>query len=47
MSNAPLVGVKACVFDAYGMLFDFAAQFAHLVDETAAFVSTEVSGWTF
>jgi 2-haloacid dehalogenase len=25
MSNAPLVGVKACVFDAYGTLFDFAA----------------------
>jgi 2-haloacid dehalogenase len=25
MSNAPLTGVKACVFDAYGTLFDFAA----------------------
>jgi len=25
MNNAPLVGVKACVFDAYGTLFDFAA----------------------
>src|SRR6516162_3593138 len=25
MSNAPLIGVKACVFDAYGTLFDFAA----------------------
>jgi 2-haloacid dehalogenase len=25
MSNAPLFGVKACVFDAYGTLFDFAA----------------------
>jgi 2-haloacid dehalogenase len=25
MSHAPLVGVKACVFDAYGTLFDFAA----------------------
>jgi 2-haloacid dehalogenase len=25
MSNAPLSGVKACVFDAYGTLFDFAA----------------------
>src|SRR5262249_1800368 len=25
MSNASLVGVKACVFDAYGTLFDFAA----------------------
>jgi 2-haloacid dehalogenase len=25
MSNAPLNGVKACVFDAYGTLFDFAA----------------------
>jgi 2-haloacid dehalogenase len=25
MSTAPLVGVKACVFDAYGTLFDFAA----------------------
>jgi 2-haloacid dehalogenase len=25
MSNAPLVGIRACVFDAYGTLFDFAA----------------------
>jgi 2-haloacid dehalogenase len=25
MSNAPLIGVKACVFDAYGTLFDFAS----------------------
>jgi HAD superfamily hydrolase (TIGR01493 family) len=25
MSNARLIGVKACVFDAYGTLFDFAA----------------------
>src|SRR5262249_33421968 len=25
MSDLPLVGVKACVFDAYGTLFDFAA----------------------
>ncbi len=25
MSNASLVGVKACVFDAYGTLFDFAS----------------------
>jgi 2-haloacid dehalogenase len=25
MSNAPLTGVKACVFDAYGTLFDFAS----------------------
>jgi len=25
MSTAPLLGVKACVFDAYGTLFDFAA----------------------
>jgi 2-haloacid dehalogenase len=25
MNNAPLIGVKACVFDAYGTLFDFAA----------------------
>src|SRR5258707_11050320 len=25
MSNAPLIGVKACVFDAYLTLFDFAA----------------------
>ena len=25
MSNEPLVGVKACVFDAYGTLFDFAS----------------------
>ena len=25
MNNAPLLGVKACVFDAYGTLFDFAA----------------------
>jgi hypothetical protein len=23
--QGPLIGVKACVFDAYGMLFDFAA----------------------
>jgi 2-haloacid dehalogenase len=25
MTNAPLAGIKACVFDAYGTLFDFAA----------------------
>src|SRR5262249_30421388 len=25
MSNIPLVGVQACVFDAYGTLFDFAS----------------------
>ncbi|HEX2351230.1 MAG: haloacid dehalogenase type II [Hyphomicrobiales bacterium] len=25
MSNAPLTGVQACVFDAYGTLFDFAS----------------------
>jgi 2-haloacid dehalogenase len=25
MNNAPLIGVKACVFDAYGTLFDFAS----------------------
>ena len=25
MSNSPLIGEKACVFDAYGTLFDFAA----------------------
>ena len=25
MSNAPLVGIRACVFDAYGTLFDFAS----------------------
>ena len=25
MTQAPLEGVRACVFDAYGTLFDFAA----------------------
>ncbi len=25
MANEPLNGVQACVFDAYGTLFDFAA----------------------
>src|SRR6266700_7423869 len=25
MSNVPLAGIKACVFDAYGTLFDFAS----------------------
>src|SRR5215470_2270328 len=25
MNNAPLIGVRTCVFDAYGTLFDFAA----------------------
>ena len=25
MSNIPLAGVQACVFDAYGTLFDFAS----------------------
>src|SRR5215475_9697384 len=25
MSNVPLAGVQACVFDAYGTLFDFAS----------------------
>src|SRR5215471_20274434 len=25
MTNIPLAGIKACVFDAYGTLFDFAA----------------------
>jgi 2-haloacid dehalogenase len=28
MSNEPLVGIKACVFDAYGTLFDYASAAA-------------------
>jgi 2-haloacid dehalogenase len=31
-SSAPLQGVKACVFDAYGTLFDFASAAAHCPD---------------
>jgi 2-haloacid dehalogenase len=33
MNQAPLAGVKACVFDAYGTLFDFAAAARRCRDE--------------
>jgi len=33
MNNAPLDGVEACVFDAYGTLFDFAAAARSSEDE--------------
>lgn len=33
MNQAPLVGIKACVFDAYGTLFDFAAAARRCRDE--------------
>jgi 2-haloacid dehalogenase len=33
MNQAPLVGIKACLFDAYGTLFDFAAAARRCRDE--------------
>jgi len=33
MNNAPLRGIEACVFDAYGTLFDFAAATRRCKDE--------------
>jgi 2-haloacid dehalogenase len=33
MNNAPLHGIEACVFDAYGTLFDFAAAARRCKDE--------------
>jgi 2-haloacid dehalogenase len=33
MSNIPLAGVQACVFDAYGTLFDFASAARNCRDE--------------
>jgi hypothetical protein len=32
MTGAPVGGVKACVFDAYGTVFDFASAAAHCTD---------------
>src|SRR5262245_55162333 len=36
MTNVPLAGIKACVFDAYGTLFDFAAAARGCRDELGA-----------
>jgi 2-haloacid dehalogenase len=36
MTNAPLAGIKACVFDAYGTLFDFAAAARGCRDDLGA-----------
>lgn len=33
MNNGPLRGIEACVFDAYGTLFDFAAATRRCKDE--------------
>jgi len=35
MANAPLTGIKACVFDAYGTLFDFASAASRCPDVPA------------
>ena len=32
MSEAPLTGIRACVFDAYGTIFDFASAAARCSD---------------
>ena len=45
MNNAPLQGIKACVFDAYGTLFDFAAAARRCQDELGDHVARLTSLW--
>lgn len=41
----PLTGIRACVFDAYGTLFDYASAAAKLRDELGADFTTLTSLW--
>jgi 2-haloacid dehalogenase len=45
MSNAPLIGVKACVFDAYGTLFDFASAAKGCRDVLGERIDTLTALW--
>lgn len=45
MSNAPLIGVKACVFDAYGTLFDFASAARRCRDVLGERIDTLTALW--
>ena len=45
MSNAPLIGVKACVFDAYGTLFDFASAARSCRDLLGDSIDTLTALW--
>jgi 2-haloacid dehalogenase len=45
MSNAPLIGVKACVFDAYGTLFDFASTARSCRDLLGDSIDTLTALW--
>ena len=44
MTNMPLADIKACVFDAYGTLFDFAAAARGCRDVLAVYVGTGIGG---
>ena len=43
--NEPLTGIKACVFDAYGTLFDFATAARRCQDELGDHVATLSALW--
>ena len=45
MTNVPLAGIKACVFDAYGTLFDFAAAARGCRDVLGADVDKLTALW--
>jgi 2-haloacid dehalogenase len=45
MSNAPLIGVKACVFDAYGTVFDFASAARSCRDLLGDSIDTLTALW--
>jgi 2-haloacid dehalogenase len=45
MANAKLTGIKACVFDAYGTLFDFASAANRCPDVPAAQMGTLTALW--
>ncbi len=45
MANDQLTGIEACVFDAYGTLFDFAAAARRCEDELGELTSTLTALW--
>ena len=45
MTNVPLAGIKACVFDAYGTLFDFASAARNCRDVLGADVDRLTALW--
>ena len=45
MANEPLIGVKACLFDAYGTLFDFASAARNCRDLPADKMASLTSLW--